>query len=121
MGFLAAGILAAALLLSFGFSLTVSRVKFEDVELDYGVQGDTAYMNIETRPGYEVWVSGSVGGNDSELTVLTVRKIGGSQKDSMHFEEELGTGEDPCRWTIKFQDKTIVIENGKLVEERRKE
>lgn len=39
----------------------------------------------------------------------------------MHFEEELGTGEDPCRWTIKFQDKTIVIENGKLVEERRKE
>lgn len=121
VGFLAAGILAAALLLSFGFSLTVSRVKFEDVELDYGVQGDTAYMNIETRPGYEVWVSGSVGGNDSELTVLTVRKIGGSQKDSMHFEEELGTGEDPCRWTIKFQDKTIVIENGKLVEERRKE
>ena len=49
VGFLAAGILAAALLLSFGFSLTVSRVKFEDVELDYGVQGDTAYMNIETR------------------------------------------------------------------------
>ena len=65
-------------------------------------------------------MSGSVGGNDSELTVLTVRKIGGSQKDSMHFEEELGTGEDPCRWTIKFQDKTIVIENGKLVEERRR-
>lgn len=35
----------------------------------------------------------------------------------MSWEDTMGTAEDPCRWTIKFQDKTIVIENGKLVEE----
>ncbi len=117
-GILAGGILAAVLILVAVFSQSVSQVKFEDVKLDYGVQGDRIYMTIESRPGYELWFSGGVNGNDSELTILAMRKIGGSGKDVMNWEDTVGTGEDPCRWTIKFRDKTIVIENGELVEER---
>lgn len=116
-GILAGGILAAVLLLSFLFSQSVSRVKFEDVKLDYGVRGDKIYMTLESRPGYELWFSGGVNGNDSEITILAMKKLGGLGKDIMSWEDTMGTAEDPCRWIIKFRDKTIVIENGELVEE----
>lgn len=117
VGILAGGILAAALLFCFLFSQSVSQVKFEDVKMDYGVRGDKVYMTMESRPGYELWFSGGVNGNDSEMTVLAMRKMGGFGKDVMNWEDTMGTSEDPCRWTIKFRDKTIVIENGELVEE----
>ena len=93
-------------------------MKFEDVQIDYGVRGDKAYLSIESEPGYELWFSGSVSENESILKILSARKIGGSGKDIMHWEDELGTEDNPCRWTIEFQDKTIVIENGELVEEK---
>lgn len=117
-GLLAASILVVVIALSFVFSQTYSRVKFEDVQIDYGVRGDKAYLSIESEPGYELWFSGSVSENESILKILSARKIGGSGKDIMRWEDELGTEDNPCRWTIEFQDKTIVIENGELVEEK---
>ena len=117
-GLLAASILVVVIVLSFVFSQTYSRVKFEDVQIDYGVRGDKAYLSIESEPGYELWFSGSVSENESILKILSARKIGGSGKDIMRWEDELGTEDNPCRWTIEFQDKTIVIENGELVEEK---
>ncbi len=114
---LTGGILAAVILLALIFSRTNSSAKFEDVQMDYGVRGDKAYLTLESQPGYELWISGGVSGNDSNLKILSVREIGGTRKDRMSWEDEIGTEDDPCRWTIEFRDKIIVIENGILVEE----
>lgn len=40
--------------------------------------------------------------------------------NKMEWEEKLGTEDDPCRWIIEFKDKTLVIEDGRLAEERNK-
>lgn len=97
-----------------------SRVKYEDVELTYGVRGNKAYVTMETKPGYSLHFTGSAGENNSKLKVLTIRKTVSSQKVKMGWETEVGTEDNPCRWTIEFQDKIIVIENGELVEEKEK-
>lgn len=119
----AAGIIAGAVLLV-GIILVLlytqmhSEVKYEDVELDYGVRGNTAYCTIQAKPGYELHFTGSSGGGNSKLKVLSIRKIGTAEEDEMTWEEEIGTKENPCRWTIEFKDKTLVFENGELVEEK---
>lgn len=102
------------------FFLQKSRVKYEDVELTYGVRGNKAYFEMETKPGYTLHFTGSAGGNNSKLKILAIKKIVSSQKDNMGWETDLGTADNPCRWTIEFEDKIIVIENGKLVEEKEK-
>lgn len=39
---------------------------------------------------------------------------------TISWEEKIGTEENPCKWTIEFQDKIMVIENGQLTKEKEK-
>ncbi|WP_343250112.1 hypothetical protein [Diplocloster hominis] len=57
---------------------------------------------------------------ETHLKVLSVAKIFGDKANKMEWEEKLGTEDDPCRWIIGFKDKTLVIEDGRLAEERNK-
>ena len=41
-----------------GFRLTHGVARYENVILNYGVQGDTAYLTMEGKPGYELNFSG---------------------------------------------------------------
>lgn len=117
-GIFAGAILVVGIMGTFLLSQMTSRVKYDDVQLTCGVRGNTAYYTIESKPGYELHFTGSSGGKKSHLKVLSMKKIGDSQPDTMGWEDEVGTEENPCIWTIEFQDKTVVIENGKLVQEK---
>lgn len=116
------GIIGAAVLILVAFVLiwpnTYSEVKYEDVTLTYGARGDTAYMTIETKPGYDIVMNGSGGGKNSYLKMLSVKRTLGTGNGTMGWESDIGTKEDPCRWTIEFKDKIVVFENGELVEEK---
>lgn len=97
-----------------------SEVKYDDLQMSYGVKGNTAYMNIRTKPGYEVYFTGSSNEKEMYFKVLSVRKITSNESELMGWESELGTEEEPCRWTIEFKDKILIIENGKLAEMKEK-
>lgn len=87
-----------------------------DVSLSYGVEGDMAYFIIES-PGHEFIVNGAAGEKYLNLEILSSKKAIGTN-GRLCYEDPVGTEDDPCRWVIQFHDKTIIIENGKLVEEK---
>lgn len=122
IGLLAGGFLTAAGIFCLMFPLSFRQVRYDEVKIDYGVRGNTAYCSLEAKPGYEICVSGESRENTMDIKILSVRKLGGSAKDNKadkaEWENVIGTDEDPCRWRIEFRDKVIVIENGQLVEEK---
>lgn len=121
IGILVGAVLVISMIAIFIFSQLYnqlhSQLKYNEIEFDYGTKGDKAYFTIKSKPGYELFFSGSVAGNDSTLKVHATQKFGKIEKDKMGWEAQIGTEDEPCKWTIEFQDKTIVIENGKLIEE----
>lgn len=102
------------------YPFAYSTVKYDDIKLTYGVRQDRVYMSMETKPGYEIYFNGSTTKEESYLKVMSLRKTFDKHRDIMNWEDELGTEKSPCRWRIEFSDKIIVIENGKLVEEKDK-
>lgn len=95
-----------------------SPLKYSEANIDYGVRGDQVYCTIETKPWYKIYLSGESTDKTLNVKIHSVKIIGGFQNNYIGWEDKIGTEEDPCRWTIEFRDKIIVIENGKLVEER---
>lgn len=120
-GFLTCGFLAASVICVLFFSWAHRPLKYSEAIIDYGIRGNQVYCTIETRPGYQLFVSGVSKDNDMNVKILSVMKPGSSQDGQIGWECEIGTEEDPCRWTIEFQEKTIVIENGKLTDEIEKD
>lgn len=120
LGGMAGFVLAIAVIVAFMLPKVYSQVKFEDINLKSGTRGNKAYIELETKPGYEIYFSGTTKENETYLKVLSVRKVGGTEKDQTGWEDEIGTKENPCKWTIEFKDKIVVFENGELVEQKDK-
>lgn len=100
-----------------GFRLTHGVARYENVILNYGVQGDTAYLTMEGKPGYELNFSGTTDKNKSSLKVMYARNIWGNDKNIVRLEE-CDKGGKPYQWILEFKDRIIVIENGELVDEK---
>ncbi|MFR4897125.1 MAG: hypothetical protein ACLUB0_13585, partial [Blautia hansenii] len=61
-----------------------------------------------------------INGSSSHLKILRLRKKMSPKGQTISWEEKIGTEENPCKWTIEFQDKIMVIENGQLTKEKEK-
>lgn len=91
-------------------------VAYKDVTLSFGVDGAKVYFHMESKGMYELYFSGRSEDNQMNLKVLGELKLG-NYESVQGWEDEIGTEEDPCRWTIEFKDRIIVIENGVLIDE----
>lgn len=117
IGIFVGAFIMAGIFMGIGFYLTHGVAMYEDVILNYGVQGDTAYLTMQGKPGYELNFSGSSDGNKSSLKVMYARNIWKDDSE-VRWEGEIDTNGKPCKWVLEFKDRTIVIENGKLVNEK---
>lgn len=120
IGILMTSILAVFLAAVCVVSQMYTELNYNDVKLDYGVKGDIVYFSMEPKSGYELLFSGSCSEPNSDIKVSAIRRIGNKQNNITVWESRIGTEEKPCRWTIEFKDKIIVIENGEKVEEKSK-
>lgn len=117
IGIFVGAFIMAGIFMGIGFYLTHGVAMYEDVVLNYGVQGDTAYLTMQGKPGYELNFSGSSDGNKSSLKVMYARNIWKDDSE-VRWEGEIDTNGKSCKWVLEFKDRTIVIENGKLVDEK---
>lgn len=117
IGIFVGAFIMAGIFMGIGFYLTHGVAMYEDVVLNYGVQGDTAYLTMQGKPGYELNFSGSSDGNKSSLKVMYARNIWKDDSE-VCWEGEIDTNGKSCKWVLEFKDRTIVIENGKLVDEK---
>lgn len=117
IGIFVGAFIMASIFMGIGFYLTHGVAMYEDVVLNYGVQGDTAYLTMQGKPGYELNFSGSSDGNKSSLKVMYARNIWKDDSE-VRWEGEIDTNGKSCKWVLEFKDRTIVIENGKLVDEK---
>ena len=91
---------------------------YENVILNYGVQGDTAYLTLQGKPGYELNFSGATVQNKSSLKVMYARNIWGHDENVVRLEGESNRSGEPPQWILEFKDRIVVIENGELVDEK---
>ena len=50
--------------------------------------------------------------------VMYARNIWKNDKSEVCWEGKIDTNGKPCKWVLEFKDRTIVIENGELVDEK---
>jgi len=115
LGTIAIFVITLALILP---NIYKSQVKYEDVELSYGTRGNIAYLTMKPKSGYSLAFTGNGGGENSYLKMLSLKKSLNYENSGMEWECELGSEDDPCRWTLEFEDKIVVIENGKMIEKK---
>ena len=101
-----------------GFHWTHGGAMYENVILNYGVQGDTAYLTLQGKPGYELNFSGATDQNKSSLKVMYARNIWGHDENVVRLEGESNRSGEPPQWILEFKDRIVVIENGELVDEK---
>ena len=117
LGIFVGAFILSGVLMGVGFRLTHGVARYENVILNYGVQGDTAYLTMEGKPGYELNFSGTTDKNKSSLKVMYARDIWGNDKNIVRLEE-CDKGGKPYQWILEFKDRIIVIEDGELVDEK---
>lgn len=117
LGIFVGAFILSGVLMGVGFRLTHGVARYENVILNYGVQGDTAYLTMEGKPGYELNFSGTTDKNKSSLKVTYARNIWGNDKNIVRLEE-CDKGGKPYQWILEFKDRIIVIEDGELVDEK---
>ena len=117
LGIFVGAFILSGVLMGVGFHLTHGVAMYENVILNYGVQGDTAYLTLQGKPGYELNFSGTTDENKSSLKVMYARNIWGNDKNIVRLEE-CDKGGKPHQWILEFKDRIIVIENGELVDEK---
>lgn len=105
-------------LMGVGFHWTHGVAMYENVILNYGVQGDTAYLTLQGKPGYELNFSGATDQNKSSLKVMYARNIWGHDENVVRLEGESNRSGEPPQWILEFKDRIVVIENGELVDEK---
>ena len=54
LGIFVGAFILSGVLMGVGFHLTHGVAMYENVILNYGVQGDTAYLTLQGKPGYEL-------------------------------------------------------------------
>ena len=108
----------SGVLIGVGFHWTHGVAMYENVILNYGVQGDTAYLTLQGKPGYELNFSGATDQNKSSLKVMYARNIWGHDENVVRLEGESNRSGEPPQWILEFKDRIVVIENGELVDEK---
>lgn len=118
LGIFVGAFILSGVLMGVGFHLTHGVAMYENAILNYGVQGDTAYLTLQGKPGYELNFSGATDENKSSLKVMYARNIWGNDKNMVRLEGESNRSGEPHQWILEFKDRIIVIENGELVDEK---
>ena len=90
----------SGVLMGVGFHLTHGVAMYENVILDYGVQGDTAYLTLQGKQGYELNFSGTTDENKSSLKVMYARNIWGNDKNMVRLEGESNKSGEPHQWIL---------------------
>lgn len=118
LGIFVGAFVLSAVLMGVGFHWTHGVAMYENVILNYGVQGDTAYLTLQGKPGYELNFSGATDQNKSSLKVMYARNIWGHDENVVRLEGESNRSGEPPQWILEFKDRIVVIENGELVDEK---
>ena len=118
LGIFVGAFVLSGVLMGVGFHWTHSVAMYENVILNYGVQGDTAYLTLQGKPGYELNFSGATDQNKSSLKVMYARNIWGHDENVVRLEGESNRSGEPPQWILEFKDRIVVIENGELVDEK---
>lgn len=118
LGIFVGAFVLSGVLMGVGFHWTHGVVMYENVILNYGVQGDTAYLTLQGKPGYELNFSGATDQNKSSLKVMYARNIWGHDENVVRLEGESNRSGEPPQWILEFKDRIVVIENGELVDEK---
>ena len=118
LGIFVGAFVLSGVLMGVGFHWTHGVAMYENVILNYGVQGDTAYLTLQGKPGYELNFSGATDQNKSSLKVMYARKIWGHDENVVRLEGESNRSGEPPQWILEFKDRIVVIENGELVDEK---
>ena len=118
LGIFVGAFVLSGVLMGVGFHWTHGVAMYEIVILNYGVQGDTAYLTLQGKPGYELNFSGATDQNKSSLKVMYARNIWGHDENVVRLEGESNRSGEPPQWILEFKDRIVVIENGELVDEK---
>ncbi len=118
LGIFVGAFVLSGVLMGVGFYWTHGVAMYENVILNYGVQGDTAYLTLQGKPGYELNFSGATDQNKSSLKVMYARNIWGHDENVVRLEGESNRSGEPPQWILEFKDRIVVIENGELVDEK---
>ena len=118
LGIFVGAFVLSGVLMGVGFHWTHGVAMYEKVILNYGVQGDTAYLTLQGKPGYELNFSGATDQNKSSLKVMYARNIWGHDENVVRLEGESNRSGEPPQWILEFKDRIVVIENGELVDEK---
>lgn len=118
LGIFVGAFVLSGVLMGVGFHWTHGVAMYENVILNYGVQGDTAYLTLQGKPGYELNFSGATDQNKSSLKVMYARNIWGHDGNVVRLEGESNRSGEPPQWILEFKDRIVVIENGELVDEK---
>ena len=118
LGIFVGAFVLSGVLMGVGFHWTHVVAMYENVILNYGVQGDTAYLTLQGKPGYELNFSGATDQNKSSLKVMYARNIWGHDENVVRLEGESNRSGEPPQWILEFKDRIVVIENGELVDEK---
>ena len=118
LGIFVGAFILSGVLMGVSFHWTHGVAMYENVILNYGVQGDTAYLTLQGKPGYELNFSGATDQNKSSLKVMYARNIWGHDENVVRLEGESNRSGEPPQWILEFKDRIVVIENGELVDEK---
>ena len=118
LGIFVGAFVLSGVLMGVGCHWTHGVAMYENVILNYGVQGDTAYLTLQGKPGYELNFSGATDQNKSSLKVMYARNIWGHDENVVRLEGESNRSGEPPQWILEFKDRIVVIENGELVDEK---
>ena len=118
LGIFVGAFVLSGVLMGVSFHWTHGVAMYEYVILNYGVQGDTAYLTLQGKPGYELNFSGATDQNKSSLKVMYARNIWGHDENVVRLEGESNRSGEPPQWILEFKDRIVVIENGELVDEK---
>lgn len=88
LGIFVGAFVLSGVLMGVGFHWTHGVAMYENVILNYGVQGDTAYLTLQGKPGYELNFSGATDQNKSSLKVMYARNIWGHDENVVRLEGE---------------------------------
>lgn len=107
-------------------SFIPSTVSSNNIKLEYGVKDKTAFLIVSPKKNGELHFTGNSSilknkfeekiGTESHIKIISISKT--SKMDNASKWYAPLTDESIYRWSIEFKDKIIVIQNGKLIDEK---
>jgi len=109
------------------YFLWPSKVKYENVELNYGREGNTVHMELISKGYYDIVFNGTTEaikdetgkevGTRSSLKVVSKSRSTTKEGGLCEWKVELEDEDQIYEWVFGFEDKIITIRNGVLVSE----